>query len=154
MLFWLCKQKGIKMPDLLWLARADVRSWHIRLFYYTLFFTKPKQHVLEIIYGRRKFVGDFNMGRGKFVGDRFWYGYTIKECGLKIYRICPIRIEIIYGKGKLVGDFNMGNIICTNITPRYFCFCHVIASFIMLKIMQWLWTAHFRWTNQVCGIMI
>ena len=35
-----------------------------------------------------------------------------------------------------------------------FCFCHVIASFIMLKIMQWLWTAHFSWTNQVCGIMI
>jgi hypothetical protein len=32
-------------------------------------FTKPKQHVIEIIYGRGKFVGDFNMGRGKFVGD-------------------------------------------------------------------------------------
>ena len=25
-------------------------------------FTKPKQHVIEIIYGRGKFVGDFNMG--------------------------------------------------------------------------------------------
>jgi hypothetical protein len=25
-------------------------------------FTKPKQHVIEIIYGRDKFVGDFNMG--------------------------------------------------------------------------------------------
>ena len=24
----------------------------------------------------------------------------------------------------------------------------------MLKIMQWLWTAHFSLTNQVCGIMI
>jgi hypothetical protein len=24
--------------------------------------TKPKQHVIEIIYGRDKFVGDFNMG--------------------------------------------------------------------------------------------
>ena len=35
-----------------------------------------------------------------------------------------------------------------------FCFCHVIASFVMLKIMQWLWTAHFSWTNQVWGIMI
>jgi hypothetical protein len=22
-LFWLCKQKGIKIPDLLWLARTD-----------------------------------------------------------------------------------------------------------------------------------
>jgi hypothetical protein len=44
------------------------------------------------------------------------YGYTIKECGLKIYRICPIRIEIIYGRGKFVGDFNMGDIICTNFT--------------------------------------
>jgi hypothetical protein len=32
-------------------------------------FTKPKQHVIEIIYGRGKFVEDFNMGRGKFVGD-------------------------------------------------------------------------------------
>ena len=42
------------------------------------------------------------------------YGYTIKECGLKIYRICPIRIEIIYGRGKFGGDFNMGNIICAN----------------------------------------
>jgi hypothetical protein len=42
------------------------------------------------------------------------YGYTIKECGLKLYRICPIRIEIIYGRGKFVGDFNMGNIICAN----------------------------------------
>jgi hypothetical protein len=29
-----------------------------------------------------------------------------------------------------------------------------IVSFIMLKIMQWLWTAHFSWTNQVCGITI
>ena len=28
----------------------------------------------------------------------------IKECGLKIYSICPIRIEIIYGRGKFVGD--------------------------------------------------
>ena len=36
----------------------------------------------------------------------------------------------------------------------HFCFCHAIASFIMLKIVQWLWTAHFSWTNQVCGIMI
>ena len=37
-----------------------------------------------------------------------------------------------------------------------FCLCHAIASFIMLKIiiMQWLWTGHFSWTNQVCGIMI
>jgi hypothetical protein len=43
------------------------------------------------------------------------YGYTIKECGLKIYCICPIRIEIIYGRGKFVGDFNMGNIICANV---------------------------------------
>ena len=33
-----------------------------RLFYYTLLFTKPNQHVIEIIYGRGKFVGDFNMG--------------------------------------------------------------------------------------------
>ena len=40
------------------------------------------------------------------------------ECGLKIYRICPIRIEIIYGRGKFVGDFNMGN-ICANFTPRF-----------------------------------
>ena len=46
------------------------------------------------------------------------YEYTIKESGLNIYRICPIRIEIIYGRGKFVGDFNMGNIICANITPR------------------------------------
>ena len=49
-------------------------------------FTKPKQHVIEIIYGRGMFVGDFNI--------------LIKGCGLKIYRICPIRIEIIYGRGK------------------------------------------------------
>ena len=39
------------------------------------------------------------MGRGKFVGDFKGYGYTIKECGLRIYRICAIRIEIIYGRG-------------------------------------------------------
>ena len=26
----------------------------------------------------------------------------IKECGLKIYRICPIRIEIIYGRVSLL----------------------------------------------------
>jgi hypothetical protein len=32
-------------------------------------FIKPKQHVIEIIYGKDKFVEDFNMGRGKFVGD-------------------------------------------------------------------------------------
>jgi hypothetical protein len=33
-------------------------------------FIKPKQHVIEIIYGRGKFVGDFNMGSlGNFVGD-------------------------------------------------------------------------------------
>jgi hypothetical protein len=34
-------------------------------------FTKPKQHAIEIIYGRGnfKFVGDLNIGRGKFVGD-------------------------------------------------------------------------------------
>jgi hypothetical protein len=32
-------------------------------------FTKPKQHVIEIIYGTGKFVGDFNMGRDMFVGD-------------------------------------------------------------------------------------
>jgi hypothetical protein len=62
----------------------------------------PKQHVIEIIYGRGKFVRDFNMGRGKFVGD--FNMSTLKECGLKIYRICPIRIEIIYGRGKFVGD--------------------------------------------------
>jgi len=31
--------------------------------------TKPKQHVIEIIYGRGKFVGDVNMGKGKFVVD-------------------------------------------------------------------------------------
>jgi NAD kinase len=36
----------------------------------TLLFTKPKQHVIEIIYGRGKFVGNFNMGSlSKFVGD-------------------------------------------------------------------------------------
>jgi hypothetical protein len=29
------------------------------------------------------------------------YGYTIKECGLNIYRKCPIRIEITKGRGKL-----------------------------------------------------
>jgi hypothetical protein len=38
--------------------------------------------------------------------------------GLKLYRICPIRIEIIYGRGKFVGDFNMGNIICVKIVAR------------------------------------
>jgi hypothetical protein len=32
-------------------------------------FTKPKHHVIEIIYGRGKFVVDFNMGRGKLVED-------------------------------------------------------------------------------------
>jgi hypothetical protein len=42
--------------------------------------------------GRGKFVGDFNMGRGKFVGDFNIGGYTIKECGLKIYRICTITV--------------------------------------------------------------
>ena len=46
-------------------------------------FTKPKQHVIEIIYGRGKFVGDFNVERGKFVGD------------------------FNMGRGKFVGDFNM-----------------------------------------------
>jgi hypothetical protein len=30
---------------------------------------KPKQRVIEIMYGKGKFVGDFNMGRSKFVGD-------------------------------------------------------------------------------------
>ena len=44
-------------------------------------------------------------------------GYTIKECGLQIHRICPIRIEIFYGRGKIVGDFNIGNIIFANFTP-------------------------------------
>ena len=42
----------------------------------------------------------------------------IKECGLKIYSICPIRIEIIYGRGMFVGDCNMGNTIWANFTPR------------------------------------
>jgi hypothetical protein len=32
-------------------------------------FTKPKQHVIEITYGRGEFIRDFNIGRGKFVGD-------------------------------------------------------------------------------------
>ena len=41
-----------------------------------------------IRFGRSKFFGDFNMGT------------LIKECGLKIYRIGPIRIEIIYGRDK------------------------------------------------------
>ena len=41
---------------------------------------------------------------------------NIKECGLKMYRICPIRIEIMYGRGKFVGDFDMGNIISANFT--------------------------------------
>ena len=60
MLFWLCKQKGIKIPDyLVTLADDhDVFGCSIILF----LFTKPKQHVIEIIYGRGKFVGDFNMG--------------------------------------------------------------------------------------------
>jgi hypothetical protein len=49
-------------------------------------FTKPKQHVIEIIYGRGKFVGVFNMGRGKFVG---------------VFNM---------GRGKFVGDFNMGTL--------------------------------------------
>ena len=39
------------------------------------------------------------------------------ECGLKIYRICPIRIEIIYGRGKFVGDFSRGK-ICTYIVTH------------------------------------
>jgi hypothetical protein len=50
------------------------------------------------------------------------------ECGLKIYRICPIRIEIIYGRGKFVGDFNMGNIICASLG--------VIFTQIMLLILK------------------
>ena len=37
-------------------------SQHIWLFYYTLLFTKPKPHVIKIIYGRGKFVGNFNLG--------------------------------------------------------------------------------------------
>ena len=35
---------------------------HALMIYYTLLFTQPKQHVIEIIYGRGKFVGNFNMG--------------------------------------------------------------------------------------------
>ena len=46
--------------------------------------------------------------------------YTIKECRLQFYRICPIRIEIIYGRVKFVGDFDMGNIICANFSIPQF----------------------------------
>jgi hypothetical protein len=50
-------------------------------------FAEPKQYVIEIIYGRCKFVGDFNMGSGKFVG------------------------YFNMGRGKFVGgDFNMGTL--------------------------------------------
>jgi hypothetical protein len=35
---------------------------YLAVLFNTLLFTKPKQHVIEIIYGRGKFVGDFNMG--------------------------------------------------------------------------------------------
>ena len=50
-------------------------------------FAKPKQYVIEIIYGRGKFVGDYNMGSGKFVG------------------------YFNMGRGKFVGgDFNMGTL--------------------------------------------
>jgi hypothetical protein len=31
---------------------------YLAVLLYTLLFTKPKQHVIEIIYGRGKFVGD------------------------------------------------------------------------------------------------
>ena len=61
--------KGYKNPRFI---MTYTRWWSCRfwLFYYTLLFTKPKQHVIEIIYGRGKFVADFNMGSlCKFVGD-------------------------------------------------------------------------------------
>jgi hypothetical protein len=68
MLFWLCKQKGIKIPDLLWLTHADDHDvFGCSIIPFCL--QSQTKYVIEIIYGRGKFVGDFNMGRGKFVGD-------------------------------------------------------------------------------------
>jgi hypothetical protein len=105
-LFWLCKQKGIKIPDLLLLTRAD-DQWRIWLFYYTLLFTKPKQHVIEIIYGRGKLVGDSNMMSFKRFESKpvvkIIYIYT--HCNLWrhrqfiaiFYQFLHIRIEIIHG---------------------------------------------------------
>ena len=53
--------KGYKNPRFI-MTYTRWWSWHIWLFYYTLLFTKPKHHVIEIMYGRGKFVGDFNNG--------------------------------------------------------------------------------------------
>jgi hypothetical protein len=78
-------------------------------------FTKQKQHVIEIIYGRGKFVGDFNMEGVSLLEILIWVHY--KGMWIENLRICPIRIEIIYGRGKFVGDFDMGNIICVKILP-------------------------------------
>jgi hypothetical protein len=52
---WMSKNPRFIMTCTRWWSR---RIW---LFYYILLFTKPKQHVIEIIYGRGKFVGDFNI---------------------------------------------------------------------------------------------
>jgi hypothetical protein len=35
-------------------------------------FTKPKQHIIEIIYGREKLVGDFNMERVSLLEILIW----------------------------------------------------------------------------------
>ena len=70
--------KGYKNPRFI-MTYTRWWSWRIWLFYYTLLFTKPKQHVIEIIYGRGKFVGDFNMGRGKFVIWVHYKGMWIKN---------------------------------------------------------------------------
>jgi hypothetical protein len=38
-------------------------------------FTKPKQHIIEIIYGRGKFVEDFNMEGVSLMEILIWVHY-------------------------------------------------------------------------------
>jgi hypothetical protein len=41
--------------------------------------TKQKQHVIEIIYGRGKFVGDFNMEGVSLLEILIWEGVSLLE---------------------------------------------------------------------------
>jgi hypothetical protein len=58
----------------------------------------------------------------------------MKECGLTIYRLCPIRIAVIYLRGKFVGDFNMDYIFCGNL-PLAFARGNIVTQ-IMLLILK------------------
>jgi hypothetical protein len=66
-------------------------------------FTKPKQHVIEIIYGRDKLVGDFNMEEVSLLEILIWVNYKGNFARGKIYADNVAHIKI---SNKLTPSIN------------------------------------------------